>query len=53
MSPRLKIQIRRYIVNCSGLDPPKPLHSSGNFPIKFTRLWIQVLIVFSAFASQE
>jgi len=51
--PRIKIQIRRYIINCSGLDPPQPLHSSGKFSIKFIRLWIQVLIVFLAFASQE
>lgn len=53
ISPRLKMLIRRYIVNCSAMEPPQPLHSSGNFSIKFTRLWIQVLIAFLAFASQE
>lgn len=53
VSARLKIQIRRHIVNCSGLDPPQPFHSSGNFSIKFTRIWMQVLTAFSALASKE
>lgn len=53
VSTRLKIQIRRHTVNCSGLDPPQPLHSSGNFSIKFTRIWMQILAVFLALASKE
>lgn len=50
---RLKIQIRRHIVNCSGLDPPQSLHSSGNFSIEFTRIWMQVLTAVLALDSKE